>query len=109
MKLRTPYFNLIKNGSKIYEIRLNDEKRRLIKIGDTILFKKEPELQETLQTEVVDLKCFDSFASLLKTLPLDKIGFSKENKKDVEAIYHNIYSPENEKQYGVLAIKIKNI
>jgi len=107
MKLKAPYFNLIKTGTKIYEVRLNDEKRRLIKVGDKITFKKEPELEETLQTEVEDLIPFNTFSELLRTLPLDKIGFADGKEADVEAIYHNIYSKEDEKKYGVLAIKVK--
>ena len=46
MKLKEQYFNCIKDGSKKYEIRLNDEKRQLIKVGDFIEFQKEPELEE---------------------------------------------------------------
>jgi len=107
MKLKAPYFNLIKSGAKIYEVRLNDEKRQSIKVGDEILFKKEPELEETLQTEVEDLIPFNSFSELLSTLPLDKIGFAEGKEADVEDIYHNIYSKEDEQKYGVLAIKVK--
>lgn len=44
MKLRAIYFDKIKSGEKIYEIRLNDERRKDLKVGDTIVFKKEPEL-----------------------------------------------------------------
>ena len=33
--------------SERIEIRLNDEKRKLINIGDTIRFLKEPELEES--------------------------------------------------------------
>lgn len=107
MKLKAVYFNLIKSGEKIYEIRLNDEKRKLIKVGDIVLFKKEPELSETLQTEVEDLIYFSSFAELLETLPLDKIGFAGEKVENVRNIYHSFYSSEDEKKYGVLSIKVK--
>lgn len=39
MKIREVYFNKIKSGEKIYEIRLNDEKRRLIDVGDVLVLK----------------------------------------------------------------------
>ena len=39
-------FDMIKSGEKVYEGRLNDEKRQLIDIGDVIEFQKEPELKE---------------------------------------------------------------
>ena len=36
MKLQPEYFNFILNGTKRIEIRLNDEKRQSIKLGDKI-------------------------------------------------------------------------
>ena len=39
MKLMTKYFDYIKFGSKRIELRLNDEKRKNIKIGDEIILK----------------------------------------------------------------------
>ena len=36
MKLRPEYFEYINNGTKRIELRLFDEKRELIKLGDTI-------------------------------------------------------------------------
>lgn len=65
----------IKKGEKIYKIRLNDEKRRLIDVGDVLIFKKEPELKETLTTEVKDLVYFVSFDEMVNTLPIEKIVF----------------------------------
>ncbi|MBR1925760.1 MAG: ASCH domain-containing protein [Clostridia bacterium] len=106
MKLREIYFNMIKNGSKIYEVRLNDEKRRLIDVGDTIIFKKEPLLKEELVTKVKDIVYFKNFEELVNTLPLEKIGFKTESKQEVEDIYHSFYSPEEEQKYGVVAIKV---
>ena len=36
MKLRPKYYDFILNGTKRIEIRLNDEKRKNIKVGDKI-------------------------------------------------------------------------
>ena len=107
MKLKAFYFNKIKNGQKIYEIRLNDEKRKLIDVGDVIIFKKEPELTETLQTIVKDLVYFKSFKEMADTLPSEKIGFENMSKDEVESIYYSFYSIENELKYGVIAIKVE--
>lgn len=38
MRLHNSPFKLIKNGTKTIELRLNDEKRKLIKVGDIIRF-----------------------------------------------------------------------
>ena len=107
MKLRSVYFNLIKDGVKIYEGRLNDEKRRLIDVGDVIVFKKEPELTETFNAVVKDLVYFSSFEEMANTLPLEKVGFDKETPSEVVDIYHQFYTVEDENKYGVVAIKVE--
>lgn len=109
MKLKAIYFDKIKSGQKIYEIRLNDEKRQMIDVGDVLIFKKEPELNDTLKTIVKDLVYFKSFNEMVNTLPLDKIGFEKNTKDEVENIYYSFYSKADELKYGVIAIKIKII
>ena len=48
MKLREVYFNLIKEGKKIYEIRLNDEKRQQIDVGDYIVFQNQSNTNECI-------------------------------------------------------------
>ena len=109
MKLKAIYFDKIKNGDKIYEIRLNDEKRQQIKLGDTLIFSREPELTETLETVVVGLDVYKSFNELVNTVPLNEIGFDKETKEEVIDIYHLFYNEENESKYGVLSIQVKVI
>ena len=64
MKLKPQYFDLIKCGKKIYEIRLNDEKRQLMKVGDSLVFKREPEMTESLNTTIDQLLYFESFEEM---------------------------------------------
>ena len=109
MKLRAIYFDKIKSGEKIYEIRLNDERRKDLKVGDTIVFKKEPELNEELKTVIQELLYFSSFNEMALALPLEKIGFANVSVQDVVDVYHQFYSKENEKKYGVVAIKVRTI
>ena len=42
MKLQPKYYDYILTGTKRIEIRLNDEKRQAIQLGDKIKFLKEP-------------------------------------------------------------------
>ena len=109
MKLKEPYYSKIQSGEKIYEIRLNDEKRQVMSVGDVIVFRKEPELLETVQTEILDLIHFKSFEELVNSLALNDIGFDGYDKDNVIDVYHSIYSAEQENKYGVLAIKLKVI
>ena len=109
MKLRPTYFDMIAGGTKIYEIRLNDEKRQLVQVGDIITFQREPELEQTYTTIVTELLHFGTFNQMASKLPLVKVGFANMSPAEVVEIYHQFYTPENEQKYGVLAIKVENI
>ena len=102
MKLNEEPFERIKNGTKTIEFRLYDEKRRKVKIGDKIEFSKLPDLQEKILVDVLDLYTEPSFEELFEKLYEDK----ELAKQKANAMYE-IYSPENEKKYGVVGIKIK--
>ncbi len=104
MKLQESPFERIKNGTKTVEFRLYDEKRRKIKIGDQIEFSKLPDLQETILVDVLDLYREDTFENLFKKLFTDE----DEIKKETKSMYQ-YYSPDEEKQYGVVGIKISLI
>ncbi len=56
MHLEKDPFNKIMNGEKKIEYRVNDEKRRKMKIGDTITFYLRPEEKEFIKTKIMDLK-----------------------------------------------------
>ena len=102
MKLNDDPFERIKNGTKTIEFRLYDEKRRNVKIGDQIEFSKLPDLQEKILVDVLDLYTEPSFAELF-----EKIYKDRELAKQYANAMYEIYSPENEKKYGVVGIKIK--
>ena len=102
--LNAKYFDLIKAGEKTYEIRLNDKKRKLLNVGDTLIFKRNPKRQETITTEVTGLYYFKSFKELADNLPIDKIGFSK--REDFLNVIRGFYTKEDEEYLGVVAIKL---
>ena len=102
MKLNESPFERIKNGTKTIEFRLYDEKRQQIKVGDKIEFLKLPDLQEKLLVDVIKLYREDSFENLFRKLYKDE----DEIKRKTKSMY-KYYSPEKEKEYGVLGIKIK--
>lgn len=104
MKLNESPFERIKNGTKTIEFRLYDEKRKQIKIGDKIEFSKLPELQEIILVDVLDLYKEETFENLFKKLYSDE----EEIKRKTNSMYQ-YYSPEKEKEYGVIGIKISLI
>lgn len=103
MRLVDFAFNAIKNGTKDIEVRLNDEKRQLINIGDTILFEH-VDTGEVLETKVLNLYKYKTFKELFNNFDHKRFGL---NDFDTESIMDNFYSKEEQEKYGALGIEIK--
>ena len=106
MNLHPQPFSMIACGAKTIELRLLDEKRKLICVGDTLVFKN-AQNADTLSCTVKKLHVFADFEQLYASLPLDKCGYlpnelEAASAKDMQAYY----SPEEQKQYGVVGIEI---
>ena len=97
MKLNNEPFECIKNGTKTIELRLNDEKRKLLTVGDYIEFTNRV-TNEKLLVEVIDLFKYNSFEELYKHFNKIEMGYSineEANPKDME----NYYSKEEQEKY----------
>lgn len=107
MKLQPEPFLMIKSGRKTIELRLFDEKRRAIAIGDEILFSR-ADTGDRLRCLVVALYPFPSFAALYAALPLLACGYTEETvKRASPEDMVRYYSREDEARCGVLGIGIK--
>ena len=73
-----PYTS-IASGQKTIELRLYDEKRQSIQIGDQIRFTNTEDESQTTLCEVVQLHVFKNFAELYESLPLLKCGYTPED------------------------------
>ena len=109
MKLQPEFYNYILNGTKRIEIRLFDEKRRQIKIGDTIKFLKEPELKESFNAKVVGLLRYNTFEDMFKDFDISVLSDKSMTKEELIDVLEQFYTKEKQEQYGVLGIKIKLI
>lgn len=107
MRLHDKPFSNIKSGTKIIEMRLYDEKRRLIKVGDIIKFINR-KTNEILQVEVIKLHIFNSFDDLYKNFDKLLLGYNENQiaSPDDMNIY---YSKEEQDKYGVVGIEIRLI
>ena len=107
MKLQTAPFKSIKSGNKTIEMRLNDEKRKTIKIGDEIEFTN-IQTNEKLNTRVLNIHKFKDFAELYKSFDKTALGYLKDEiaKPDDMSKY---YSKEDIEKYGVVGIEIELI
>lgn len=107
MKLQGKYYEYILNGTKRIEIRLNDEKRRNIKIGDKIKFLKEPDLNDSFLVTVIELLKYSSFKDLLKNYDISVLADKSITKDELLNSLESFYSKEQQIKYGVLGIKVK--
>lgn len=110
MRLHPGPFEQIKSGRKTVEIRIFDEKRQSFQNGDTILIFKRPEEIDTLRVEITDLLKFRTFKEMLDEIPMKEFGYDERTDKQalLKEIYE-FYQPEEEKKYGVVAIRLKMI
>lgn len=109
MSLRPGPFARIADGSKRYELRLLDEKRRLIAAGDTITFTCTAD-ERSVTVRVVSLRSFASFADLYAALPLTECGYTPDNVASADPRDMEKYYPqEKQAQYGVLAIEVARL
>ena len=107
MKLQPEYYNFILNGTKRIEIRLFDEKRQQIKIGDIIKFLKEPDLNESFNAKVTGLLRYNSFEDMVKDFDISILSDKSMTKDELIGVLEQFYTKEKQEQYGVLGIKIE--
>lgn len=107
MRLCPEPFELICSGKKTIELRLNDEKRRAINIGDTIIFTNTQNNSKQIFAVVTALHKFKNFRELYNSLPLLRCGYTEEDIDSAKPEDMNVYySGELEEKYGVLGIEI---
>ena len=97
------------NGTKRIEIRLYDEKRQSIKLGDTIKFLKEPELSESFNAKVTGLLRYNSFKDMFKDFDISILSDKSMTKEELIKVLEQFYTKEKQEQYGVLGIRIELI
>ena len=102
--LHSDVFDIVKNGNKDIEVRLYDEKRSKLRVGDTLIFLRRPNEIDTIKAKVVDLVKYNNFSEVVDNYDMKRIyldGYSKE-------MYLNemrrFYTLEDEVKYGALAI-----
>ena len=105
MKLQPEPFEKIKNGDKTIEIRLYDEKRRLIKKNDTIEFTNVSN-GEKIYVEVLKLHKFKNFKELYEYFDKRMLGYSDNEIANADDM-NKYYSYDEQEKYGVVGIEIK--
>lgn len=98
---------LKKKWNKTIELRLNDEKRQLLKINDCIEFTNKTN-NEKILVKIENLYHYPFFEKLYKNIDKMAMGYNKDDIADPKDMEKYYYKKEQSK-YGVLGIKIKKI
>lgn len=109
MKLSRGAFCKIADSSKTIELRLNDEKRQKIAVGDTIIFTC-VDNRDIITSKVKALHKFIDFKVLYESLPLVECGYTSEQLNTASyADMYEYYTEEQIKKYGALGIELCNV
>lgn len=109
MTLFTEPFESIVSGNKKVEVRLNDEKRRVLQAGDVIEFEKLPDRVEKIQVLVQELKVYKTFKEMYEAIPFEDFDCKGWTMQEMLESTYEIYTPEQEARWGVLGIRINRI
>ncbi len=107
MTIKPEYFESVKNGDKIYEVRTNDSRRQKMQVGEYIQIFREPELEEFVLVEIKNKILFKNFTELYDSMPKKQVGFEGKNTEDIVGSLRRFYTVEQEELNGVVAIEIK--
>ena len=105
MRLHDKPFKLIQEGTKTIELRLYDEKRQQIQVGDIIEFTCRA-TGDVQKTKVIAMHIYSCFADLYRDYDKVSLGYGKDEdaKPDDMELY---YSKEEQEKYGVVGIEIE--
>ena len=81
MNLWDDSFKAIKEGYKTIEMRLNDEKRSIIKVNDMIEFTNTTS-QEKITCRVINIYKYPDFATLYENHSKLSIGYREDENAD---------------------------
>ena len=107
MNLHDNPFQLDENQQKTIEMRLNDEKRQLIQVGDQILFTN-TKTNKQLICLVEEVFHYDNFEDLYQNHDKKELGYLEDEISDPSDMLE-YYSKEQIEKYHVVGIKIRKL
>ena len=96
---------IVRKGIKDVEVRVNDEKRRQLKVGDTLVFLKRPLDDEEIRAKVTFLDYYDNFNELVKHYEMKRLYLESYTKEMWIHEMERFYTEEEQTKYGVVAIR----
>jgi len=103
MHLESEIFDLVNNNIKDIEIRLNDKKRKKLKVGDIINVVNRGN-NESINVKIIGLQYFHSFKECINNYDLSRLYNDKITSDEFLNLLYKFYTKEDEIKYGVVAI-----
>lgn len=104
MKLTEDNFNAIFKGTKRVELRLNDEKRQKLQLGDIITFHLINDYNKSFKVMVVGLSNYKNLQDLINDYKIEKLILKSTTPKELIKIFNSIYTLEEQEKNGILGI-----
>jgi len=103
-----PYFSYVRDGQKTIEGRLYKKLYKELTVGDSIHVYNYNETESFL-INVVGLRMYHSFRELLTHEVLSRVLPNTPTISDGVAIYEQFYTPEQQNEFGVVAIEVVKV
>ena len=107
--LHKEVFDIVRDGIKDVEIRVNDEKRRNLKVDDTLIFVNRGDENEKISAKVIKLNYFKDFTEVLNYYKMEKIYLKETTRDEYVMLMKKFYSDDEVNKYGVVAIEFKKM
>lgn len=94
-------------GTKVLDIRINDDKRKNIKIGDTITYYNLSDIEQTVTVQVVSRTRFDTFRQAYMSEQNMRMfgGELTDNPETMLKRIYRLYSDSEEIKYGIIVFR----
>lgn len=109
MELQEEPFQRVRDGQKTLELRIYDEKRKKIALGDEIEFVKSVDPQDRVRVEVTGLLLYRNFSDLINDIPAALLGYEESEKGYLKTSMYEMYTKEEEEKCAVVGIRIRLI
>lgn len=101
INVQEPYATYILNGTKTVEGRLNKGKFAEAQVGDHVL------LNESVNFLIVAKTAYLSFKEMIESEGLKNVIPNVETVDSAVQVYYKFYTSEQEKEFGVVALKLQ--
>ena len=105
--LSQPYFDQILSGIKLFEGRPNKPDKFML--DDIITWWNDDIIYRKFTTRTVGVRTFSTFKDAIENVGLDRIlpsQVGKTTEEAIEAVYRQWYTPEKEKEFGVILLEL---